>query len=72
MPDTITPKQLAYIRVLISDTGIGNPEYLGAWARPWLSMRETGVGRLSNLTFSAATKLIDGLKAKKAEADSEQ
>ncbi|MGW4694043.1 hypothetical protein ACWEO1_16810 [Kitasatospora cineracea] len=60
--EPITPKQLAYLRSLIRDTGIGD-EWLGAWAKPWLTQRERGVGRIENLAKPAASTLIDGLKA---------
>lgn len=70
MNDSITPKQLDYLRLLISKTGVGDPEYLGSWAKPWLSMKERD-GRLSRMPRSAATKLIDGLKEVKATQERE-
>lgn len=36
-------------------------EYLGSWAKPWLTQRERS-GRLHAMDRRAASKLIDGLK----------
>lgn len=58
--ETITPKQLGKLRHLIRETGIGNPDWLGSWAKPWLTMRERD-GRLSQMSKTAASKLISGL-----------
>jgi hypothetical protein len=62
--DTISPKQLAYLRALIRETGIGDPEWLGSWAKPWLTQRERQ-GRLTGMSKTAASKLIDGLSAQR-------
>jgi hypothetical protein len=64
MSESITPKQLAYLRALIRETGIGNPEWLGSWAKPWLTQRERA-GQVESLSKVAAGKLIDGLLAEK-------
>ena len=64
--DSITDKQLGYLRRLIRETGIGD-EWLGSWAKPWLTQRERGVGQISNLSKVAAGKLIDGLLEERSE-----
>ncbi|MEU9420999.1 hypothetical protein [Streptomyces sp. NPDC048272] len=58
--ETITPKQLGKLRHLIRETGIGDPEWPGSWAKPWLTMRERD-GHLSQMSKTAASKLFTGL-----------
>lgn len=59
-----TAKQLAYLRVLLTQAGLGDERYLGAWARRYgLTMRERQ-GRLDQADSVTVSKLIDALKEK--------
>jgi hypothetical protein len=57
-----TAKQIAYLRVLLSQAGLGDERYLGAWAKKFgLTMRERQ-GRIDQADSVTISKLIDALK----------
>jgi len=59
-----TAKQLAYLRVLLTQAGLGDERHLGAWAKRYgLTMRERQ-GRLDQADSVTVSKLIDALKEK--------
>jgi hypothetical protein len=57
-----TAKQLAYLRVLLAQAGLGDERYLGSWAKKFgLTMRERQ-GRIDQADSVTVSKLIDALK----------
>lgn len=55
-----TEKQVRYVKYLMAQAGIDN-KYLGAWAKEFgLTMRERQ-GRIDDISFNVARKLIDAL-----------
>ena len=60
-----TPKQIAYVRALLREAGHGSETYLGSWAKTYgLTMAERQ-GRIDQMGFDTASKLIEALKGAK-------
>jgi hypothetical protein len=58
-----TEKQLRYVKLLLARAG-HDTRFLGSWSKAYgLSMRERS-GRVENISYDTACKLIDGLKAR--------